>query len=110
VHRGQTTLPDLEWSVCRESGSLSDTAGSGACSTAWPITDKVFATSLAEQSIASSSHGLFPVRLLDPVPVVGIDVNDDDRSVARRDQRGLVEAGAAGLVGGFERRRLGKQQ
>ena len=63
-----------------------------------------------EQSIASSSHGLFPVRLLDPVPVVGINVNDDDPSVARRDQRGLVEAGAAGLVGGFERRRLGKEQ
>ena len=52
---------------------------------------------------------LFPVRLLDPVPVVGINVNDDDRSVARRDQRGLVEAGAAGLVGGIERRRLGKE-
>ena len=44
------------------------------------------------------------------MPAVGIDMNDDDPLVARRDQRGLIEAGAAGLVGGFEWRRLGKKQ
>jgi hypothetical protein len=53
---------------------------------------------------------LSPVRRFDPVGAVGIDMNDNNPSVARRDQLGLVEAGAVGLVGGLKWRRLGKQQ
>ncbi len=53
---------------------------------------------------------LSPVRRFDPVPAVGIDMNDSNPSVARHDQLGLIKASAAGLGGGFKWRRFGKHQ
>jgi hypothetical protein len=46
----------------------------------------------------------------DPVTAVGIDMNDNNPLVARHDQLGFIKASAVGLVGGFEWRRLGKEQ
>ena len=37
-------------------------------------------------------------------------MNDNNPLVARHDQLGFIKAGAVGLVGGFEWRRLGKEQ
>jgi hypothetical protein len=50
------------------------------------------------------------VRRFDPVPAVGIDMNDNNPLVARHDQLGLIKTSAVGLVGGFKWRRLGKKQ
>src|ERR1700730_8260024 len=61
--------------------------------------------------MSSDEHRtLSPVRRLDPGPTAGIELNDDDPSLARRSQRRFVEAVVAGLVSDRKRRRLGKKQ
>jgi hypothetical protein len=45
------------------------------------------------------------VRRFDPVPAVGIDMNDNNALVAGHDQLGLIKASAVGLVGDFKCRR-----